>query len=251
MDQTFFLDDRGLTSIFTVQYFGDFQSAVASDKVDPYIQNKKDNTVNSIRVRGKNQYRIFFDDKTGLAMTFLNRKNRGMMPFTLDHQVISVCSAEDINGFEVLFAGFDDGYVRKLDSGTSFDGSSVDSFIRTAYYNYGSPQIKKRFRELRLEVNADTSTTLTVIPSYDFGGTFDPKTSPVSSEYDVTVSADQWNEDDVSNPSTGITVVASERLKINGIGTNMGLIIKNNVTYDKPITLQGAVVDFSARGVRR
>jgi len=251
MDQTFFLDDRGLTSIFTVQYFGDFQSAVASDKVDPYIQNKKDNTVNSIRVRGKNQYRLFFDDKTGLAMTFLNRKNRGMMPFTLDHQVISVCSAEDSNGFEVLFAGFDDGYVRKLDSGTSFDGSSVDSFIRTAYYNYGSPQIKKRFRELRLEVNADTSTTLTVIPSYDFGGTFDPKTSPVSSEYDVTVSADQWNEDDVSNPSTGITVVASERLKINGIGTNMGLIIKNNVTYDKPITLQGAVVDFSARGVRR
>ena len=73
----------------------------------------------------------------------------------------------------------------------------------------------------------------------------------MSSEYDVTVSADQWNEDDVSNPSTGITVVASERLKINGIGTNMGLIIKNNVTYDKPITLQGAVVDFSARGVRR
>ena len=43
MDQTFFLDDRGITSIFTVQYFGDFQSAVASDKIDPYIQSKKDN----------------------------------------------------------------------------------------------------------------------------------------------------------------------------------------------------------------
>lgn len=41
MDQTFFLDDRGISSIFTVQYFGDFQSAVASDKIDPYIQFTK------------------------------------------------------------------------------------------------------------------------------------------------------------------------------------------------------------------
>ena len=62
MDQTFFLDDRGITSIFTVQYFGDFQSAVASDKIDPYIQSKKDNAIDSIKVRAKNQYRLFFDD---------------------------------------------------------------------------------------------------------------------------------------------------------------------------------------------
>ena len=80
MDQTFFLDDRGLTSIFTVQYFGDFQSAVASDKVDPYIQAKKESTITSLRVRGKNQYRIYFDDKTGLEMTFINKTNQGLMP---------------------------------------------------------------------------------------------------------------------------------------------------------------------------
>ena len=62
---------------------------------------------------------------------------------------------------------------------------------------------------------------------------------------------DQWNEDDISNDATGITVVASERIKINGIGTNMGLIIKNESIYDKPITLQGAVVNYSLRGIRR
>jgi len=73
MDQTFFLDDRGITSLFTVQYFGDFQSAVASDKIDPYIQSQKENSVGSIKVRGKNQYRLFFNDKTGIAMTFINK----------------------------------------------------------------------------------------------------------------------------------------------------------------------------------
>ena len=251
MDQTFFLDDRGLTSLFTVQYFGDFQSAVASDKIDPYIQSQKENSVGSMKVRGKNQYRIFFNDKTGLAMTFINKKNQGIMPFTMSDQVTCLASVEDANGFEVLYGGFDDGYVRRLDSGNNFDGSEVASFIRTAYYHYDSPGKRKRFRELNLEMNADTSTTLTVTPSYDFGGTFTPPSSPVSSSYDVTVTADEWNQDDISNSSTGITVVASERVKINGIGTNMGLIIANSSTYDKPITLQGAYVDYSSRGIRR
>jgi len=251
MDQTFFLDDRGITSIFTVQYFGDFQSAVASDKIDPYIQSKKNNTVGSLRVRGKNQYRLFFDDKTGVEMTFINKKNQGLMPFTLAHQVKCTASAEDANGFEVLYGGFDDGYVRKFDSGTSFDGDTVGSFVRSAYYHYDSPGSRKRFRELNLEINADTSTTLTVTPDYDFGGTFTPPSSPVSSDYSVSVTADQWNQSDISNSSTGITVLASQRVKINGIGTNMGLIIANSSIYDKPITLQGAIVDFTPLGVRR
>ena len=251
MDQTFFLDDRGITSIFTVQYFGDFQSSVASDKIDPYIQNKKDNAIGSLRVRGKNQYRLYFDDKTGVEMTFINKKNQGLMPFTIDHQVKCLVSAEDVNGFEVLYGGFDDGYVRRMDSGTSFDGGTVSSFVRSAYYHYDTPGSRKRFRELGLEVNADTSTTLTVTPDYDFGGTYTPNTSPISSSYSVSVTADQWTEADISNSSTGVTVVASERVKINGIGTNMGLIISNSSIYDKPITLQGAIVDFTPRGIRR
>jgi hypothetical protein len=251
MDQTFFLDDRGITSVFTVQYYGDFQSSVASSNIDPYIQKKKDNAILSLKSRGKNQYRLFFDDKTGLAMTYMNRQNVGIMPFTLSHQMGCCCSGEDANGFEVLYGGFDDGYVRCIDSGTSFDGEAVDSFIRTAYHNYGSPQVKKRFREIGLEINADTSTTLTVYPTFDYGGTFSPRSSPSATEYTVSVTSDEWSEDDISNSDTGITVVASERVKINGIGTNMGMIIKNSSIYDKPITLQGAVVDYSTRGVRR
>jgi len=251
MDQTFFLDDRGITSIFTVQYFGDFQSAVASDKIDPYIQSKKNSAVASVRVRGKNQYRLYFDDKTGVEMTFINKKNQGLMPFTMDHQIVCAISQEDANGFEVLYAGFDDGYVRRLDSGTNFDGSEVSSFVRSTYYHYDSPGSRKRFRELGLEINADTSTTITVTPTYDFGGTFTPKTSPVSDSYSVSVDADAWSESDISNSSTGITVVASERVKINGVGMNMGLIIENASTYDKPITLQGAIVEYTPRGVRR
>jgi len=251
MDQTFFLDDRGITSIFTVQYYGDFQASVASSQIDPYIQKKKDSAILSLRVRGKNQYRLFFNDKTGLAMTYVNGENVGIMPFTLSHQLSCCASGEDANGFEVLYGGYDDGYVRRIDSGTSFDGLSVSSFIRSAYYSYGSPQVKKRFREIGLEINADTATSLTLKPSFDYGGTFTPRSTDAAVDYAVDVTSDEWNEDDISSETTGVTVVASERVKISGIGTNMSMIISNNSIYDKPITLQGAVVDYSTRGVRR
>ena len=88
-------------------------------------------------------------------------------------------------------------------------------------------------------------------PSFDYGGTFTPKSSPSASSYSVSVTSDEWSGNDISNSDTGVTVVASERVKINGIGTNMGMIIKNGSIYDKPITLQGVVVDYSTRGVRR
>jgi len=251
MGQTFFLDDRGLTSLYTVYNFGDFQSTVASDKIEALMQKQKSKAQTSIRVRAKNQYRLFFSDTTGITLTFINKKNLGIMPFTLSHQINCSCSAEDTNGFEVLYGGFTDGYVRRIDSGTSFDGETVASFIRTAYYHYDTPDVTKRFREVTLEMNADTSTTLTMYPTFDFGGTYSPRTVPVSNSYSIDVTADQWTEADISNSSTGVTAVASERVRINGLGANMGLIIKNSSIYDKPITLQGSVVEYTPRGLRR
>jgi len=251
MGQTFFLDDRGLTSLYTVYNFGDFQSTVASDKIEALMQKQKSKAQTSIRVRAKNQYRLFFSDTTGITLTFINKKNLGIMPFTLSHQINCSCSAEDTNGFEVLYGGFTDGYVRRIDSGTSFDGETVASFIRTAYYHYDTPDVTKRFREVTLEMNADTSTTLTMYPTFDFGGTYSPRTVPVSNSYSIDVTADQWTEADISNSSTGVTAVASERVRINGLGANMGLIIKNSSIYDKPITLQGTVVEYTPRGLRR
>ena len=47
-------------------------------------------------------------------MTFINKKNQGIMPFTMADQVVCLASAEDENGFEVLYGGFDDGYVRRI-----------------------------------------------------------------------------------------------------------------------------------------
>ena len=247
MLSTMFLDDRGIVSIGTTLNYGDFKQAVISQKVDPLIQKYKDKVVTSLRVRDKNQYRLYFNDKTGITMTFINTNNEGIMPFVLDHQISCAVSGEDSNGDEVLYGGFDDGYVRKIDSGTSLDGDTVSSFVRLAYHHYDTPQRKKRFREILLELNADTSTTLTVRPEYNYGD----GTVPSTSDYTINVSNDEWTVDDVTNDSLGIAVVDKARARIHGVGETMGIIIKNESIYDKPVTLQGAVVQYSDRGLKR
>tara|TARA_R110000824_G_scaffold220380_4_gene407540 strand:+ start:3480 stop:5393 length:1914 start_codon:yes stop_codon:yes gene_type:complete len=247
MHTTIFLDDRGIVSLGTTINFGDFKQSVISQKIDPLVQKYKDKVVTSLRVRDKNQYRLYFNDKTGIAMTFLNGKNEGILPFTLDHQITCATSGEDSSGDEVLYGGFDDGYIRKIDSGTSLDGETVNSFVRLSYHHYGSPQQKKRFREILLELNADTSTTLTIQPEYNYGD----GTVPITSDYSITVTNDEWTVDDVSNDTLGIAVVDKARARIHGVGETMGIIIKNSSIYDKPVTLQGAVVQYSERGLKR
>ena len=247
MHTTIFLDDRGITSVGATLNYGDFKQSVISQKIDPLVQKYKDNVSTSLRVRDKNQYRLYFDDKTGIAMTFINGKNEGILPFTLSDQIVCSCSAEDSNGDEVLYGGFDDGYVRKIDSGTSFDGATVDSFVRLSYFHYGTPQLKKRFREILLELTADTSTTLNIYPDFNYGDT----TVPTSSTYDIVVTDDEWNVDDVQSDSLGIAVVDKARARIRGQGENMGILIKNSSIYDKPVTLQGAVIQYSDRGIKR
>ena len=244
---TIFLDDRGIVSIGTTMNYGDFKQAVISQKVDPLIQKYKDKVVTSLRVRDKNQYRLYFNDKTGITMTFINGKNEGILPFVLDHQISCAVSGEDSNGDEVLYGGFDDGYVRKIDSGTSLDGGTVSSFVRLAYHHYDRPQQKKRFREILLELNADTNTTLTVRPEYNYGD----GSVPTTADYTINVTNDEWTVDDVTNDTLGIAVVDKARARIHGVGETMGIIIKNESIYDKPVTLQGAVVQYSERGLKR
>ena len=84
---TIFLDDRGLTSLGSTLSYGDFKQSIISEKVDPLIQKYKSLITTALRVREKNQYRLYFDDKTGIAMTFINGKNEGIMPFTMLDQI--------------------------------------------------------------------------------------------------------------------------------------------------------------------
>src|SRR5690606_35754601 len=110
----------------------------------------------------KNQYRLFFADGSGLYMTIANGKLLGSMPMQFAHAVRCCCAGESPDGNETAFFGSDDGYVYRLDAGTSFDGEAIDYDATLVYANQRSPRQNKRYRKLTFEVQGESYATFDV-----------------------------------------------------------------------------------------
>ena len=249
LTETMFLDDRGVTTISAVNAYGDFAMNSISKKIRPIIESKKGLSISSVRVRSKGQYRLFFNDGTGVYATFSGNKIAGYIRVDLGKVVYAVCSSEDSSGDEILFFGSDDGYVYQMDKGTSFDGSAVEAMLRFSYYHYDSPTRNKRFRKIQFEMSGDSTISLQFQPDYSFS---DPDV-PAGRTRNLNIegSGGYWNIDnwDTFNWSGQIVSTAEENL--DGVGTNMGMLILSEATYEQPHILQGVTVHYSPRRIRR
>jgi len=156
-----YMDDRGLTSLYAVQDFGDVKSKTLSQKVQPIIDAKKSTVVGSVRVREKDQYRLFFSDGTFLIFTFDNTKIMGVTRGEYPVAVLVPVSVEDLAGDEIILFGCTDGYVYRADSGYSFDGNEVTAWLRPIFNHFKSPENNKRFFKIVLEIDAPRPITLT------------------------------------------------------------------------------------------
>ena len=63
LDIPFFMDDQGMKKLATSMNYGDFNVDTLSDKMKPYLKTKLGNLSCSVKVRNKEQYRIFLDNK--------------------------------------------------------------------------------------------------------------------------------------------------------------------------------------------
>ncbi|KKK70106.1 hypothetical protein LCGC14_2927320, partial [marine sediment metagenome] len=190
-----YMDDRGLRSLETTQAFGDFKLGTLTKLIEPVFKAKKKAGITalaSIRVRAKDQYRLFWSDGTGMTI-YLGRGAPEIMEFDLGKAVHCIASGEDSNGNEIIIFGSTDGYIYQLDAGTSFDGSSVTAFIRLPFNHVGSPTQHKKWRQLTLQVDADISTVISVLVDFGFG---DPEATTAAEEtFTVAGGAGYWNLD--------------------------------------------------------
>lgn len=244
-----YLDDRGITDMLTVNAFGDFRNASISRKIQPFIDSQRGKAISSLRVRNKNQYRLYFNDGTGIHGTFVGAKPTGFIRVNYGMPVRCCCSAEKLSGDEILFFGSDDGYVYELDKGTSFDGTSIEAMLRLNYYHYESPTHHKRFRKVHFEMTADSNVSLKFQPDFSYGDADVPEGRLVSLSvlggggfWDIS----NWNEFNWSGQ-----VVSTSEENIDGVGNNMGILVISDATYENPHILQGVTVHYSVRRIRR
>lgn len=241
-----YFDDRGLTRLDAVQAYGDFKSAVFSQKIEPLLKSKKSLVIGTTRVRDKNQYRIWFSDKTAVFASFDGNKLSGFMPEEYPVKVVVSCSSEDSSGNEVLFFGSTDGYIYQMDKGTSFDGAAVEAFIRPAFNHLDSPQHNKRFFKMVAEIDATDSFTLSHTPDFSYAEKDDITQDLTVSSGGGFLNIDDWNEFLWSEQSTD-----NPEAYISGSGLNYGSLFFTDLTYEAPHILHGIILHYSVRGLAR
>jgi hypothetical protein len=156
------LDDRGVVSVSATQSYGNFDTSTLTFAIRPYIQDRRGTATASGVNRERSQYRVFYSDGTALYITIVNGKLMGAMPVVFPNPVLCWCEGATNERVEVSYFGSDDGYVRRMDVGTSFDGEPIDYRLLLNFHHIGSPRVLKRFRKIALEVTGEGYTECSI-----------------------------------------------------------------------------------------
>lgn len=166
-----YYDSAGLRDLGSTEDYGNFAIGTLTRLVQPLIDKKREDGVKptaSMRVKSKDQYRLFFDDGSGLIVYF-GAKDPEIIPFDLPIVVTCAWSGQDYNGAERLLVGAEDGYVYELDRGDSFDGAVIDYEAQLAYDWLGGPSGEKRIHGVEIEASNGEDVALSVDLAFDYG----------------------------------------------------------------------------------
>jgi hypothetical protein len=239
------LDDQGLTLLGTTQNYGNFQNAVVSNKITPYLNDLINTAAASCIVRRKNQYRLFFSGGDGVYMTFKDRKIMGITPVTLPNPVTCISSAEGASGQEEIYFGSSNGMVYQMDIGTSFDGDAIAWYAELAFNHFGGPRQLKTFRKGVTEVTGSGYCEFNFSYALAYGSTeFDASTTETLTSALSGTNWDSFTWDQFF--WDGRTLLPSEA-DITGTAENIALMFSGSSDEYGPFTLNSAIVHYTPR----
>jgi len=255
--QTIYLDDRGFTTLRATASFGNFQANSISDRILPLVQRvlRESIPVGTIISRSKNLYRVFFSNGRFLSIgSRPGNKLTGWMtgqvleqPYCLTSNEIEQELTEGGLYAERLFMGCENGYVYELDKGRSYDGQTIEGFLRLAYHMSRSPERYKRYRRAQIDLDVVGPTTILAAVDFNFGNREGQTEEP--SEFfgsggfwDVS----NWDEFVWSKSAFDQLVI-----KVEGSGYNVGLFFYTSADDEDSHTLYGVAMQMSMRRINR
>lgn len=244
-------DAIGLRALETSDRFGDFAVGTLTQMVEPLFQQKARDRVTpvaSIRVRPKDQYRLYWSDGTGIYV-YIGRGAPEIMPFKLGFVPTCTAAGKDDDGEERLFAGDADGWVYELDAGTSADGEPIEAFVRFPFNHVGSPAQRKRWSKAVLELDASPDTNIGLISEFGYA---DPDQPPGQEQaFNVQGGGGFWNELRWDEFYWSSPVEGRAEADLDGLGRNLSIVVASNAAHEKPHILTGMILYFHYRGLAR
>ncbi|MDA3834065.1 MAG: hypothetical protein PF495_11780 [Spirochaetales bacterium] len=246
-----YLDNQGITNLTATASFGNFIGATLSVAVKSYLDSAISNYARAYPVKNKNQYNLAFTSATTteiLVCRFIGKNvsfGKNIYPF------VATCffNGEDAAGKELILAGSSDGFVYKMETGTSFDGVDIEASVGTSYMQIGSLTQRKRFKRSVLAIDASADVEFRIKPEFSYGS-LNVNSHRVN---DVFASGgggiwgvDNWNEFTWSG-----TIINFGHIETAGTGTSVAFAIHYKNKYDKAFTLNNMSIDYIPRRLER
>ena len=245
MDQAYVLDDRGVVSLGTTLNFGNFLPASLTMNLRPFIQQNRDTAAGSLVNRDKGQYRIFFSNGNALYLTVLNGKLLGSMPVQFAHAVSCCVEGETPTGNTSQFFGSTNGFVYRLDAGTSFDGDPIPANLNLVFTSTGSPRMLKRYRKASVELTGNSYTEIQF--GYDLGYRTNAIDQPLDETYENDLRSGFWDSMIWDNFVWDGTDISPSEIEVNGTAENMSVRISSNSDLFPQFTVNSIIVHYTPR----
>lgn len=245
MDQAYAMDDRGVLALGTSLNFGNFVTSTLTMNIRPFIQARRNLASASSLNREKGQYRVFFSDRNALYITILNGKMLGAMPIQFDHAVTCCVEGETPDGAETSFFGSDDGFVYRLDVGTSFDGDPIPANLNLVFNSSGSPRVLKRYRKASIEMTGDSYAEIAF--GYDLAYASNRVGQAVDIAYDSDLRSSYWDEMTWDNFIFDGVGVSPTEVDLQGTGENLSIRLSSVSAILEPFTVNSILIHYSMR----
>ena len=245
INQSYVFDDRGVISLQATLNFGNFDSSALTLNIRPFVQQRRTLVTASGVNREKGQYRLFFSDGYGLYLTFVNGQMMGAMQVEFPNPAACMCEGEKPDGSETAFFGSTNGYVYRLDSGTSFDGQAISATMTLVFNAIGSPRLLKRFRRGSLEITGDSYAEFSF--GYDLGYASTDYEQNQFRTYQTSLSSSFWDSVVWDLFSWDSRTLAPSEVEIDGSAENIAVRIVSASDIYQPFTINSVILHYSAR----
>lgn len=244
------LDSQGITTLTATQRFGNFQSAVVSDLVSPFLSDRVTMATGSCTVRRKNQYRLFFSTGEAIYLTYSEGKINGMTTMSMPDPVTCISSLEGSTGLEEIYFGSTDGFVYQMDIGTSFDGDLISWSALLSFNHFGGPRQLKRFRKTAIEVSGQGYAEMNFSTSLAYGST-EFSQAAIASLQAGGGGASFWDSfvwDQFYWDGQSLLPAEADTM---GTAENISLVFSGSSDEFQPFTLTSAVMHFTQQRLMR
>ena len=259
-----FLAPDGLRTIAGTERIDDTELGTVSKQVQKRINEITTHNINSLVIRSKSQYRIFFPTSTsqaeggarGLLSVIKANPNTGSLGFEYaDIKALKVSSTDSdfISDTETVIHGGYDGYVYQQESGNVFTRASsttnISSIYRSPDMTMGDPGIRKNMQKVIWNINPTGTLASSFLLEYDFSDVNVAQPEPYTLE--ATGNIAQYG---LNSSVYGFAVYGSLgsnliRQSVEGSGFTVATKILD-ATNNSPVALKGFELEFTAGGRR-